>query len=144
MTECVKKTKHLCASLVRAATAVGCSKAEAAGAALGVGRVQVECANSALITARTLDVLLCRGDTQKVRTYIRFRKICTCVLVCVRQLPHLAQTLSCEGVAHFLLGSGLVAVTWPAVGVPIETRSTAVTLAADNVVFTSKKKKRKT
>lgn len=51
--------------------------------------------------------------------------------------PHLAETLSREGVTHFLFGSRLVAVTWPAVGVTVETGSAAVTLAADDVVLTS-------
>lgn len=49
---------YLGASLVRAAAAVGRSEAEAAGAALRVGGVQVERANSALVAPGTLDVLL--------------------------------------------------------------------------------------
>lgn len=49
---------HLCASFVRAATAVRGSEAEAAGAALRVGRVQVERTDITLITAQTLDILL--------------------------------------------------------------------------------------
>lgn len=61
--------------------------------------------------------------------------MCACVSALL--LSHLAKTLSCEGVAHLLLGSGLVAVTWPAVGVAIEPVSTAITLAADNVALTS-------
>lgn len=54
-------------------------------------------------------------------------------------LPNLAETLSREGVTHFLLSSRLVAVTWPAVGKTIETGSTAVTLTAGDVVLTSAK-----
>lgn len=61
------------------------------------------------------------------------------VCVCVYVLSHLAETLSREGVTHFLLGSRLVAVTRPAVGVTIETRGAAVTLTADDVVLTSGK-----
>jgi len=57
------------ASLVRAATAVGGSKAEAAGAALRVGWVQVERTNSALVASGTLNVFLQVENAQQVRTH---------------------------------------------------------------------------
>lgn len=74
---------HLCASLVRAATAVGGSEAEAAGAALGVGRVQMKRTNSALITARTLDVLLHEGDTHSRFEDTQSSETRVCVCICV-------------------------------------------------------------
>lgn len=65
---------------------------------------------------------------------------CRQTLVRVIGLAHLAQTLSCEGVAHFLFSSCLVAIAWPAVGVTIETRGAAVALTANDVVLTSGRK----
>lgn len=51
---------NLSASLVRAAAAIGGTKTEAAGAAFRVGGVQVERSDFALITLRTLNILLQR------------------------------------------------------------------------------------
>lgn len=52
-------------------------------------------------------------------------------------VPYLAEAPSAVRVTHFALGAGLVAVTWPAVGVSIETGGAAVTLAANDVVLAS-------
>lgn len=49
---------YLLPALLRAAAAVGGPEAEALGAALGVGGVQVEGAHPALVTARALHILL--------------------------------------------------------------------------------------
>lgn len=78
----------------------------------------------------------CAGGTgtQQVRTHNRFRGLSSCACVFV---SYLAETLPCEGVTHFLFSSCLIAVTWSAVGVTIETGGTAVTLTSDNVVPTS-------
>lgn len=56
---------------------------------------------------------------------------------------NLAETLSCVRVTHFLLGPCLVAVTWSAVGVTVETGGTAVALTSDDVVLTSGNRKRR-
>lgn len=53
-----KPESHLSASLVGAAAAISGAKAEAAGAAFRVGRVQVERPHFALIASRSLNVLL--------------------------------------------------------------------------------------
>lgn len=129
---------YLGVPLVRAAAAVGRPEAEAAGAALRVCGVQVERTNSALVASGTLDVLLWPrwSKTQEVRTWTEGA---TCV--CVSVLPHLAETLSCQRVTHVLLCPRLVAVTWPAVGVTIETGSAVVTLTANDVVLAAEKKK---
>lgn len=54
--------------------------------------------------------------------------------------PYLTETLSCSRVTYFLLCPRLMAVTWSAVRVTIETRGAAVTLTSDNIVFASKQK----
>lgn len=132
--------KHLCAPLVRAAAAVGGAEAEAAGAALRVGWIQVERPNSALITPSPLDVLLGRKmDAHVVKAFRRRGGRGGRRGEEWGRVPYLTETLSCEGVAHFILGSRLITVTLPAVGVTIETGGTAVALASGDVVSTSGK-----
>lgn len=138
--------EHLGAPHAGAVAAAGGSEAETAGASFWVGRVQVERTISALITARTLDVLLQGEHThthayiQQCQTHKHDRLVYVCAFVYVS--ANLAETLSCGRVTHFLLGPRLVAVTWSAVGVTVETGGTAVALTSDDVVLTSGNRKR--
>lgn len=79
--------------------------------------------------------------TQQCQTHKHDRLVYVCAFVYVS--ANLAETLSCGRVTHFLLGPRLVAVTWSAVGVTVETGGTAVALTSDDVVLTSGNRKRR-